>query len=169
MPASVSVVVGRLRASVLSFSTRGCLPALLVSETLRTLQLLFPDNDTKSRRFLAKEITEKHLDPRLAKSFQLQHGLHERPEDALLPYNMQHLFERFPHWGERLYTILREAEDPTSMIWYERWSDRRKSPRYAYWVTTIALGLAIFFGVATTILGALQVWISYRSWKESSG
>ena len=76
---------------------------------------------------------------------------------------MQDLFERFPYWGERLYKILKEVEDLTPMTWYEKWFDRCKSPCYTYWVGFIALGFALFFGITATILGALQVWISYCS------
>ena len=91
--------------------------------------------------------------------------LHEYPGDASLLEDMQDLFERFPYWGERLYKVLKEVEDPTPMTWYEKWSDRRKSPRYTYWAGVIALGFALFFGITATILGALQVWISYCSWQ----
>ena len=76
---------------------------------------------------------------------------------------MQDLFERFPYWGERLYKILKEVEDLTPMTWYEKWSYRRNSPRYTYRAGVIASGFALFFGITATILGALQVWISYCS------
>ena len=136
-----------------------------MTETLRTLQLLFPEDDVKSRQLLNKEISTKSLDPRLLTSFQFYHGFHEYPGDTSLPEDMQDLFEHFPYWGERLYEVLKEVEDPIPMTWYEKWSDRRKSPRYTYWAGVIALGFALFFSITATILGALQVWISYCSWQ----
>jgi hypothetical protein len=128
---------------------------------LRTLRLLFPDDDLKSRTLLKQEITNKSLDPRLSTSFQLYNGLDEYPGDANTPADLQALFAHYPYWGERLYKLLKEVEDPTPMTWYERWSDRRKAPRYTYWAGVMALALALFFGIASTVLGALQVWIGY--------
>lgn len=91
-----------------------------MTETLRTLQLLFPEDDVKSRQLLNKEISTKSLDPRLLTSFQFYHGFHEYPGDTSLPEDMRDLFERFPYWGERLYKVLKEVEDPTPMTWYEK-------------------------------------------------
>jgi hypothetical protein len=153
------------RTSVVNSLNLGCIPAEIAAETLRTLRLLFPDDDLKSRAILKQEITNKSLDPRLSTSFQLHHGLDEYPGDASIPADLQALFAHYPYWGERLYKLLKEVEDPTPMTWYERWSDRRKAPRYTYWAGVIALALALFFGIASTVLGALQVWIGYCNMK----
>ena len=137
---------------------RGCIPAEIAAETLRTFRLLFPADDLKSQALLKKELTTKSLDPRLSASY---NGLDEYPSDASTPGDVQALFMHYPYWGERLYRLLKEVEEPTPMTWYERFSDRRKSPRYSYWCTVIAIVLALFFGIASTVLGALQVWMGY--------
>jgi len=54
------------------------------------------------------------------------------------------------------------------MSWYEKWSDRRKSPRFMYWAGVLALVLAFLFGIFATVLGVLRVWISYCGWKGPS-
>ncbi|KAH0544928.1 hypothetical protein FGG08_001008 [Glutinoglossum americanum] len=146
----------------------GCLPPDIISETLWTLHLLFPEDDEKARALLDKEIQDKGLDQRLSGPFQLYHGFHETPRDVLLPEDVKSLFGRYPHWGERLYRILKEVEDPTPMTWVEKWADSKKSPRFTYWVGFIALCFALFFGIVASVLGAIQVWISYCAWQDAS-
>lgn len=146
----------------------GCLPPSLISETIHSIQLLFPENDYKSRKFLTNAINRDGLDYRLVGPYQISHHYEEYAIDAPLPSYVQELFEEFPYWGDRLYKILKEVEDPTPMMWYERWSDRKKNPRYTYWAGVVTLGLALLFGILATILGALQVWISYCSWQGRS-
>ncbi|KAI9755414.1 MAG: hypothetical protein M1815_005049 [Lichina confinis] len=146
----------------------GCLPPSVVSETLRTLQLLFPENNEKCKAFLAKEIAMNNLDHCLSDSLHFYQGFHDDAGTAALPEDTHELFEQFPHWGKRLQRILREVEDPTPMAWHEKWSDRRKSPRFTYWAAVIALSVALLFGIAATVLGALQVYISYCSWQEDA-
>ncbi|KAL5392885.1 hypothetical protein DPSP01_000580 [Paraphaeosphaeria sporulosa] len=143
---------------------RGCLPPQFLSETLRTIWLLFPENDTESRKYLQQEDLKTELDPALLKSLEIFSSLHEHPQSLSPPEDMSDLFEQFPHWGERLYKILQEVEHPTPMTWYEKWSDRRSSPRYTYWAAVIALAFAVFFGLAATVLGVLQVVMTYCTW-----
>lgn len=147
-----------------SYLNRGCLRPDLLSETLRTLNLLFPQLDQKSRFLLQQDVSSKGLDPRLLVPFQPYHGYHETPRDVLLPETVRDLYERFPHWGDRLYLLWKEAEDPTPITAMGKWSDSNKSPRFMYWAGVIAVSIAIFFGIVATVLGALQVWISYCSW-----
>lgn len=134
----------------------GCIPPALATETLRTPQLLFPEDDSKSSKFLAQEIVSKSLDPRLSTSFQLYHGLDEYPGDAALPEDVQDLFARFPYWGKRIYKLLKEIEDPTPLTWYEKWSDRRKSSRHMYWAGVIALSFALVPGKAVMLRVAVN-------------
>jgi hypothetical protein len=142
----------------------GCLTPRFLSETLRTIWLLFPENDPESFKYLQQEVSKNDLDPGLLQPLEIFCSLHEHPQSLTLPEDMQDLFEQFPHWGERLYKILREVENPTPMTWYEKWSDRRASPRYTYWAAVMALAFAVFFGIAATILGALQVVMTYCTW-----
>jgi len=117
---------------------------------------------------LEKAIDEQDLDHRLAGPYQISGPTEEDAGSSLLPIYVHELFDVFPHWGDRLYSILQEVAEPTPMSWHEKWSDRRKSPRYMYWAGALALMLAFLFGNFATVLGALQVWISYCSWKGPS-
>lgn len=79
------------------------------------------------------------------------------------------LFEVYPHWALRLQSMYEEAEDPTPSSEVGRWAERRKGPRHAYWVTVAAFALAILFGIAGTLLSALQLWVAYCQWQVSGG
>jgi hypothetical protein len=57
-------------------------------------------------------------------------------------------------------------ENPTPVTRIERWSDKRKSARWATWWVVLGLLFAVLFGFAATALGAVQVWISYCSWLD---
>lgn len=145
-------------------NSSGCLTPQCLSETLRTIRLLFPENDAESFKYIEQEVAKNGLDPYLLKPLEIFCGLQERPQSLPPPEDIHDLFEQFPHWGERLYKVIREVENPTPMLWYERWSDRRSSPRSMYWAAVIALGFAVFFGLAATVLGVLQVVITYCTW-----
>lgn len=82
---------------------------------------------------LEKAIDEQDLGHRLADPYQISGPIKEDARSSLLPIYVHELFDVFPHWGDRLYSILQEVAEPTPMSWHEKWSDRRKSPRYMYW------------------------------------
>jgi len=146
----------------------GCLPPRLIRETLATFNLLFPKpGDELSRTILNNEVSKRGLDTFLLRPFPYQDGPHERPQDAVDPEDVRGLFQKYPYWAERLYTLWREADDPTPVTEIGRWSESRRNPRFTYWCAFLSLTLALMFGVAATILGALQVWISFCSWNDN--
>lgn len=140
-------------------------PEGFILETLRTFEILFPTEDKGSQDLLDREIRAKNLDPGLAASRLVQQH-HEHPRDALQPVNVSLLGEKFPHWGERLYMLWQESENPAPVSRIGKWSESRKSPRFTWWAGVIALSIAVFFGLLATLLSAVQVWISYSSWKN---
>ncbi|KAK5659867.1 hypothetical protein OQA88_13330 [Cercophora sp. LCS_1] len=75
------------------------------------------------------------------------------------------LFERYPHWAMRLELLFEEAEDPIPVTAAEKWAERRKGPRYTFWITTVAFVFALLFGLITLGLGGVQIWISYCDWR----
>lgn len=155
-----------MRVSVAEAFCRGCLPPSLMKETLMTLHVLFPSADKRSRLLLGKEVNHHSLDPSLLKSPPPDNSYHETQLDALLPRSVPALYQRFPYWGERLYDLWMETEDPTPITTVGKWSDSKKSGRYIYWAGFLALVIAVLFGIAATVLAALQVWISWCSWVD---
>lgn len=152
---------------------RGCLPPQLLKETLATYTLLFPEpGDQASRTVLEREVAKNNLDSFFLSplfSSLSEYAVHEHPQDALDPDDVRSLYQKYPHWAERLYSLWKEAEDPTPVTMLERWSESRKNPRFTYWCTVVSLSIAIAFGFVATALGALQVWISYCAWVDDPG
>jgi hypothetical protein len=114
---------------------------------------------------LARNIKAKNLDKRL-ETTQYHRGFHNSPRDALQPEDVQALGAKFPHWGDRLYKLWKEADEPAPVSQLGWWSESKKSPRFTYWAGIIALSFAVVFGILATVLSALQVWISYCTWKN---
>ncbi|KAI1080252.1 hypothetical protein F5B20DRAFT_589677 [Whalleya microplaca] len=143
----------------------GCLPPRLLRETSMTLNILFPVAGVQaSRDVLEKQVNKWGLDPGLLGPLSPPYGDHEHPQDAIDPSDVRGLYEKYQYWGERLYELWKEADDPTPTGRIEQWSESRRNPRFTYWCTIASLTIAIMFGMLATILGALQVWISYCSW-----
>lgn len=134
----------------------------MVIETLNTYNLLFPAIDGASD--VLQDAAKR--DAVFSEGFAIFSQRHEGPRGARKPENIADLYEKFPHWGERLDVLWKEIENPTPVTRIERWSDRRKSARWNTWWVVVGLFFAVFFGLTTTVLGALQVWISYCSWLD---
>ncbi|KAF2422971.1 hypothetical protein EJ08DRAFT_725129 [Tothia fuscella] len=141
---------------------RGCYNPALLRETIMTIQILFPLSD---KQWIEKRLDKKSVDKRLAGPFNLRFdpNFDNRPLT-----NTRELYLRFPHWAVRLHMIYEEAEDPTPMNWMGRWAERRKASRHVFWLTFVAFLVAITFGITATVLGCLQVWISWKSMSNST-
>jgi hypothetical protein len=94
---------------------------------------------------------------------------HETPRDARRLEAIADLYEKFPHWAERLEYLWREVENPRPIGRLDHWTDKRKDSRWSTWWIVLGLVFAILFGLIASVLGALQVWISYCSWMEDPG
>ncbi|KAJ4392267.1 hypothetical protein N0V93_005892 [Gnomoniopsis smithogilvyi] len=97
-----------------------------------------------------------------------------RPLEAHKQYleevrDTQKLFELYPHWAIRWQRIHQEAEAPTPVSRLDKWAQRRRDERHAFKVAYLALHLAIGFGVVATVLGVLQLWVSYCQWRVQDG
>ncbi|KAK3314078.1 hypothetical protein B0H66DRAFT_643524 [Apodospora peruviana] len=149
--------------------SRGCLPPALLLETLHTFEILFPPvGDIRSRRLLAKEVALHELDPALLQTLQFQSSDHESPSDVQRATDIHSLYQRFPYWAARLHELWAEADDPEPTSYIGKYTERKKSPRFMYWCGVLGIMVAIMFGIVSTVLGCLQVWISYCSWVNDS-
>ncbi|KAK0622958.1 hypothetical protein B0T14DRAFT_535954 [Immersiella caudata] len=121
-------------------------PADLINETLRTLTLLFPQNDRKTRRWLSKQISKHSLDPSIL-----------RCGNA---WAQDRRFENFYFWHDRLVILKQNFDDASPRKLSQWWGDRRNSVQwYTFWV-------AILVFVAT---GVLQVYLSWRAMQQEGG
>ncbi|KAF9881568.1 hypothetical protein CkaCkLH20_00714 [Colletotrichum karsti] len=137
----------------------GCLPPKLIIETLRTLDFLFPPfGDKKSKKFLNKWVNDGKLDSSLL------NGAAYISEEGQPPKDLLGLYEQYPYWGRRLTRLLREVEDPTPITWWQRYTERGRSPRRMFECAVAALIVTAFSAFVATALAAVQVWVAYCDW-----
>jgi hypothetical protein len=124
-------------------------PVGLVEETMRTLALLFPQTDKKTKKWFRKLSSRQNIDTKALNCGRL------RAED-------RHI-ENFDFWHDRLI-ILKQVFDETepstlSQWWYDK---RKRVQWYTFWVAALVLALTILFGLIQCIEGALQVYKAYH-------
>ena len=133
---------------------RGTLPPQLLLETLYSLQcILFPPVDEKSSMFL--ESIVKDANPGFDPDCLLYEG-YTRP----VPENFE-----YHYWGNRLVRLHQVVTNPKPRHRISLWIQRHASERNALFVAILSLVLSAFFGFLSVVLGLLQVWLSYQSWK----
>ncbi|KAI1131708.1 hypothetical protein F5Y10DRAFT_44077 [Nemania abortiva] len=131
-------------------SSQQLFPASFVDETLRTLALLLPQNDTKTQEWLAAQIEEHALDPLLGECGSL--ATHERR------------FENFNYWNNRLVILKQALDEARPQTLSQWWFDRRNGVQwYTFWVAILVFLVTIFFGLVQSIEGALQVYLSWKA------
>ncbi|KAH0592188.1 hypothetical protein MHUMG1_10044 [Metarhizium humberi] len=90
-----------------------------------------------------------------------------RIDMALLKYDLMRLdhrqIEEFHFWNNRLI-ILKQAFDQSRPATISQWWwDRRNGVQwYTFWVAIVVLFLTIFFGMAQSVEGALQVYKAFH-------
>ena len=123
-------------------------PEGFIEETLKTLALLFPDNDKEIRKWLKSRGSE--VDATVITCGHLS------AEDRRM--------ERFVYWRDRL-VVLKEVFDEAepknvSQWWYDR---RKKVQWYTFWIATWVLLLGTVCGIIQIAQGALQVYKAFKS------
>lgn len=142
------------------------LPAGLAEETIRTIALLFPQNEyngpgrakRRKKAWLGKlyKIHEKEygfcVDEYLSKC-------------GGLP-TMERRIEKFRFWRDRLVVLKQAYDETTPSTISQWWHDRRNGPQwFTFWVAGVALIfalLALFLTVVQAVEGALQVYLAYH-------
>jgi len=76
------------------------------------------------------------------------------------------VLSNFPFYGERLETLSEalNSAKPTSLrqLWFD---SRNKQTWYTMWIAVVVFFLTVIFGLAGVLIGGLQVWIAWESWK----
>ncbi|KAI0107592.1 hypothetical protein GGR51DRAFT_153398 [Nemania sp. FL0031] len=125
-------------------------PASFVDETLRTLALLLPQNDTKTQAWIKSQIRKYALDPLLAECGSL--ATHERR------------FENFKYWNNRLVILKQALDEARPQTLSQWWFDRRNGVQwYTFWVAILVFLVTTFFGLVQSIEGGLQVYLSWKT------
>jgi len=120
-----------------------------VDETIHTLALLFPQNDTATQRWVRTQVRHHGIDPLVGKCGSLT--------------TAERRFDRFPYWHDRL-VILKQAYDetrPRSLVQF--WADRRNLGQWRlFWLGVVILLLIIVFGILGRIESAIQIKIAKK-------
>lgn len=136
----------------MSSSTK--LPQDLVDETLRTLGLLIPSSDTRSRKWFRKKQEDLHLDPKAG-----TYGSFNATARQI---------DKFRYWRDRL-VVLKQAFDVSephklSLWWHD---DRKKVQWYTFWIAALVLVLTIVFGLIQSTAAVVQAWASVKALGKS--
>ncbi|KAH7386458.1 hypothetical protein BKA64DRAFT_680981 [Cadophora sp. MPI-SDFR-AT-0126] len=128
-------------------------PTGFVEETLRTLSLLLPQNDKKSKAWfqgeLKRDINEEFIDSKAIKCRTLT--MKERRID------------NFEFWHDRLVTLKQAFDQADPRTVRQFWFDRRKPAQwFNFWIAiALVVFLTFFFGVIQSVGVGLQVYKAY--------
>ncbi|CAD6446792.1 887b34f4-87ed-4948-aec6-0367f84edd97 [Sclerotinia trifoliorum] len=135
---------------------QGILPQAIALEALESVQkVLFPLADIKSRGLLLSFTSISNcnfnIDMLRYESLSIR-----RPEENNVQYH---------YFGKRLVDLHYELMNP-SPRGFEKWFERRSSPRFVMMATLAGVMLAIFLGLLGLVLAAFQTYIAYMAWKH---
>ena len=122
----------------------------LIHETIRTFGLLFPHNDTRSRKWYNKKRRYVRLDPKAGQYTTLNSA--ERQTQS------------FYFWRDRLIVLKQafdDSEPHTLAMWWR--DDRKKVQWYTFWVAALVLLLTIVFGLIQSVSGIVQAWAAVKA------
>ncbi|KAL5041860.1 hypothetical protein BDW71DRAFT_191101 [Aspergillus fruticulosus] len=115
-------------------------PSDLLSETERTIALIFPPTNINCRKWIRKARKEDKIDL----------------EANIKPGETRDL-KSYHYWELRLLAIIEEYDrtEPTSL---RQWAvdKRRPNQRYTFWIAVTALALALVFGLIQSVTGIIQ-------------
>ncbi|OAL46503.1 hypothetical protein IQ07DRAFT_658698 [Pyrenochaeta sp. DS3sAY3a] len=127
-------------------------PCGLVDETLRTLALLFPQNESAVKDSYLNLPSFDDLDPQL-----FECG-HLKTDDRQI--------EGFMFWHDRLVVLKQVFDEATPRTISQWWYDRRNGVQwYTFWVAIVVVSLTLVFGLIQSIEGALQVHLAFHDEK----
>ena len=131
-------------------ATRTLLKDDLIDETLRTLSLLIPSNNSQSRKWFKRRQKRWSLDSKAGSYTALSASARQ--------------IEKFHYWRDRLVVLKQafdESEPNTIASWW--YDDRKKVQWYTFWVAALVLLLTIVFGLIQSISGVVQAWAAVRA------
>lgn len=120
------------------------MPEALIKETILSLNLLFPDWNPRTERFLHKTS---------------QSEVAEAAVDAPLRLHLSDFY----YWQDRLADLhLASKSAPTT--WRQMWTDDRNPLQwYTFWFAVAVLVLTLIFGIISSITASMQTRYAYES------
>ncbi|KAH7348121.1 hypothetical protein BKA66DRAFT_477358 [Pyrenochaeta sp. MPI-SDFR-AT-0127] len=131
------------------------LPEGLAAETLKTLALLFPSHDPKTRKWIesicASSKPPVELDLQMLECGRLRDGQ----------------LSEFKFWRKELVALQKVFNEPHQTSIFQQWRDKRNSTQwYTFWIAVVVLCFTLFFGFVQSIEGAIQVYKAYHPSKD---
>jgi hypothetical protein len=128
----------------------GPFPADFLDETLRTLSLLIPPNDTQTSKWFNEKQKQFNLDPKAGSCRHLNSAARQ--------------IENFKYWRDRL-VILKQAFDESEPKTVKQWwnDDRKRVQWYTFWVAALVLVLTVLFGLIQSVSGVVQAWAAVKA------
>ena len=126
-------------------------PEGFITETLETLALLFPTYNQSTRTWyqITRSKTSFPLDPHLL--------------DIGVVHAERRQIQHFHFWHDRLVALKESYDEARPKTLKQWWYDNRNGVQwYMFWVTLLALPLAIFFGLIQCVEGALQAYKAFN-------
>ena len=125
----------------------------LIDETLHTLALLIPTNDSSSRKWFKRKQKTLCLDGQAGSYGSLNASARQ--------------IDKFHYWRDRL-VVLKQAFDDSEPKTIASWwhDDRKKVQWYTFWVAALILLLTIVFGLVQSITGVVQACAAVRALRD---
>lgn len=149
-------------AEQVCFDLGNCLIQLLIpcsdifpdgfaAETLRTLALLFPPHDSRTKKCI------------LSGSRFVKDGSGQVDLEILKCGRVRDRgADQFAYWRRELVALQVIFDKPRQLTLTQSLHDRRNIARwYTFWIAVIVLLLTVFFGVVQSVLSAMQVYKAY--------
>ncbi|TGO14321.1 hypothetical protein BTUL_0055g00710 [Botrytis tulipae] len=134
----------------------GVLPRALALEVLDSIQkILFPLADVKTKELLLS-LTSPSTCNFDTDMLRYESASIRRPEEQNIQY---------PYFGARLADLHQELLNPTPRG-FEKWFERKSSPRFVMMATIAGVLFAIFLGLLSLALGGFQAYVGYMAWKH---
>ena len=131
----------RKQPSGCSNSPRTTIPSTVLSETIRSLDLLFPFWDERTHKLLEREGQTFH-----------QVG-------PFGDHRALNLCE-FEHWRDRLSELYEEIFQSPPVSWAQLWTDRRNPQQFwTFWIALVILALT----AVSSICSIVQAWASVKA------
>ena len=126
------------------------LPVDFVEETLDTLALLLPQDNSISNRWFQQIRKELGLDP-------------EAGTNGHLNASARRL-DKFKYWGDKIVILKQVFDDSEPKSVLQWWHDDRKRVQwYTFWIAALVLLLTIIFGLVQSVASVVQAWASVKS------
>lgn len=130
-----------------------------------TYDIIFPQQDRVAQQWLKKQLIDHKLDTMLSRRPRVPQ-IHESPKDIDAPEDVSSLCDKYPYWGERLYRLWKEVNEPSPVeSRFEAcarplhdWS--RANPSISWLSGVISVCVTQILGLWAAVFAALQFLVS---------